>query len=615
VSSLGSQNGENQTKENTWKPTVAEPFNLSQPKVKALPEPILIPKIVKSNPVPDTTYTTNLNEIVEEKKKRKEEIQESVNKGYEESAVKRFELQTDKRPTNIEKLREEAEKKLDEATAKKTYSRPMPVYDNADANIKMNAATILKEEAIIKRSKQEEEDYLKQIEMNMRDSSEFESWKKEMQQKDSLEKLELQERKRVEMQLAREAAIKAVEEKNSKNRENVQNMKEQSEEGRKEMEKMLAEEFEYRKQLKDTVMEARENTEIEKKKMLDENKKKHDDMKKEKKERWFMKLEEDEVERKKKEELISKIREMERKPIDRTKTYDATETMGYGLLEEMSLAQLWERIEQMKKERQEETEKKRVENVQKKFEKESDLKSKLQEIQAVRQEQAKQHQEKKLQKLKEAEDEKRKKEELREKSLLEVHAKITKKKDDKKTELERIAQELREIKLKRQYLNADKAVLEAKAWKSLEDGAEREIKMRQNSKLIVQEGIESVLLKERKILAQRATTEIEAQLEYLREYDQTLEQAKQHNEVLFREEREAKKKNHEEIRNFEQAHLDNMATRDPFKSKITAMNLSKAKSTLNSSRRPVSSREEIILPPSKYADLNRPGIIIEERYE
>jgi len=164
-------------------------------------------------------------------------------------------------------------------------------------------------------------------------------------------------------------------------------------------------------------------------------------------------------------------------------------------------------------------------------------------------------------------------------------------------------------------LNADKAVLEAKAWKSLEDGAEREIQMRQNSKLIVQEGIESVLLKERKILAQRATTEIEAKLEYLREYDHTLEQAKQHNEVLFREEREAKKKNHEEIRNFEQAHLDNMATRDPFKSKITAMNLSKAKSTLNSSRRPVSSREEIILPPSKYADLNRPGIIIEERYE
>lgn len=42
-----------------------------------------------------------------------------------------------------------------------------------------------------------------------------------------------------------------------------------------------------------------------------------------------MKLEEDEVERKKREELISKIREMENKPIDRTKKYDPTETSEY----------------------------------------------------------------------------------------------------------------------------------------------------------------------------------------------------------------------------------------------------------------------------------------------
>lgn len=122
-------------------------------------------------------------------------------------------------------------------------------------------------------------------------------------------------------------------------------------------------------------------------------------------------------------------------------------------------------------------------------------------------------------------------------------------------------------------------------------------------------------LKERKILAQRATSEIEEKLEYLRAYDRTVEEAKQHNEMLFREEREAKKKNHEEIRKYEQAHLDNMATRDPFKSKITAMNLSKAKSTLNNQRNSITSREEIILPPAKYTDMKDNGIIIEERAE
>lgn len=70
----------------------------------------------------------------------------------------------------------------------------MPAYDHSQADIKMNAATILKEEAVIKRSKQEEEDYIKQIEMNMRDSSEFEKWKKEQEDKETVAKLELQER-------------------------------------------------------------------------------------------------------------------------------------------------------------------------------------------------------------------------------------------------------------------------------------------------------------------------------------------------------------------------------------------------------------------------------------
>lgn len=36
------------------------------------------------------------------------------------------------------------------------------------------------------------------------------------------------------------------------------------------------------------------------------------------------------------------------------------------------------------------------------------------------------------------------------------------------------------------------AVLEAQAWKSLEEGAEREIQVRQNVKLMEQEGVESI---------------------------------------------------------------------------------------------------------------------------
>jgi len=159
--------------------------------------------------------------------------------------------------------------------------------------------------------------------------------------------------------------------------------------------------------------------------------------------------------------------------------------------------------------------------------------------------------------------------------------------------------------------------LEAKAWKSLEEGAEREIKFRQNVKLLEQEGVETVKLKERKILAARAVTQVEEKLEALREYDRAVEIATKQTEALFREEREAKIRNHDEIRNYEHAHLENMQQRDPFKTKIATMSLTRAKSSMNASRMTstgiVGQREEIILPPSKYADKeNRGNIIIEK---
>jgi len=606
VNSLGSQYSEKENKGKTWKPTEPKPFQITQPKVKALPQPIMIPKIVKSNPIPESTYKNNLKDIEEDKKKKREQTKEEIKKTYTDSKVQRFEFETEKRPTNLDVLKEEADKKFKTQTEMKTFFKPIPAFDKADtADIKMNAATILKEEFIIKRGNKEEEDYLRQVEMNMRDSSEFENWKKKMQDKDTLEKLELQEKRRIEMQLAREAAMKAVEHKYEKNKDNVEVMKQISKENKKEIEKKAQEEFEHKKELRELVAETKGNAEVEKHKVTEGKKKIHDQVKKEKKERYFMKLEEEEVERKKREELISKIRELEKRPRKQPKPFDPTETGGVGLLEELSLVQLRERLQQVRAEREEITEKKRVENIKKKEEKTGELKGKLAEIQALRKENAKIQAEKRAQKLKDIEDEKKIKAEMREKSLLEVHGKITKKKEDKQAELERIARELREIKLKRQYLNADKAILEAKAWQSLEEGAEREIKFRQNVKLLEQEGVESIKLRERKILATRATKEIEEKLDQLREYDRIVDDAKERNEVLYREEREAKKKQHEEIRNYERAHLDSMAARDPFKTKINTMNLTNAKTTLSNrsmKNTSVAIKEDIILPPSKYND-------------
>ena len=65
----------------------------------------------------------------------------------------------------------------------------------------------------------------------------------------------------------------------------------------------------------------------------------------------------------------------------------------------------------------------------------------------------------------------------------------------------------------------------------------------------------------------------------MKEYDQIVEQANKENEILFREEREEKLKKNEKIREYEQTHLQNMEKRDPYKTKISTMSLTKARNT------------------------------------
>ena len=69
--------------------------------------------------------------------------------------------------------------------------------------------------------------------------------------------------------------------------------------------------------------------------------------------------EEDAIELERRQELIRQIRELEKIPLVRTTGYDPTETAGHGLLDEMSLAELRERLEYEKIRRQAETEIKR----------------------------------------------------------------------------------------------------------------------------------------------------------------------------------------------------------------------------------------------------------------
>jgi hypothetical protein len=78
VSTLNSNYTEKDKLLNAFKPTQQVPFKLTAPKIKAIPPPIMIPKIVKSNPVPEEIFKYTVKEIEDQKKKRREDIKEVI---------------------------------------------------------------------------------------------------------------------------------------------------------------------------------------------------------------------------------------------------------------------------------------------------------------------------------------------------------------------------------------------------------------------------------------------------------------------------------------------------------------------------------------------------------
>ena len=133
--------------------------------------------------------------------------------------------------------------------------------------------------------------------------------------------------------------------------------------------------------------------------------------------------------------------------------------MGYGLLEEMSLFELRERLENIKSEKAKKIESKKIQIISQKDLKNEEIREKILKISKNRKEKFLEHQEKKIEKMRKIEEQKLKEKKIREEALIEVHSKIVDKKKKKRQEEDFLAKDLRIIKLKRQYLNANQVYI------------------------------------------------------------------------------------------------------------------------------------------------------------
>ena len=474
------------------KVTVPVPFNLSQNKPRVLQEPMAISNHVKPTPLPLANYKkTSLKDIENKRKEHLQLIKNNIIERREKD--KGFDLKTDKRPTNFEKVKDEVENKIKSTLQfNNKYLNPKIDFSKYEADVKYNEAAIIREEYLIDKKNKEEEAALNKILIEKKDSKEFDRWQNEMKIKDDILKMQEIEKRKLELELNREVASTYMQRRIQKNQLKAAEHKKQEMLNMKKKAEEKAEDIKNKKEVIKEIHKGQENVIKQKVQKTKDNQELYKNRKKEYNELNLIAQEEKKIYLDRRDDLIRQIRELEKLPIRRTTGFDPTETPGYGLLEEMSLVELRERLALQKRMLADEIKSKKEENKLRMQERADELVNKAQIIQENRDRLRNQKEIERKAKKDAKIAEKERLRMAREKSLFEVKQKIENKKQKLKKEDEIFQKKIREIKLQRQFLQLGRDAVEFKQFKQIEDGMERKINDRQNQDLIDQLALEKV---------------------------------------------------------------------------------------------------------------------------
>lgn len=173
-------------------------------------------------------------------------------------------------------------------------------------------------------------------------------------------------------------------------------------------------------------------------------------------------------------DLVRQIRALSIVPPKMT-DFDPTDTPEHGLLDQMSIAELKERLAFVRLQDEELREEKRSAIILAKQQKERELLAKVESIARVRDLASKESVAKKANRHAAEKDTSEKIRLKREAQMEELQQKIEKQRAARLSEAAALEEEMRQIRIKKQFLAAGASQMEEKKWMEIEKGAERAI--------------------------------------------------------------------------------------------------------------------------------------------
>ena len=459
------------------KATIPKPFKLTETKPKAAPyeEPTYEP--IKAKPAPKFLSGKTSVDVAIEKAKEKNKIKMQELRKQAQAFVPRVAS----RPSNFDKVVKEVREK-EAAELNFEGVKPRPVPEVPDVQVQLNVATILRENALHQKRIEEEKKKAESYEQELRDASEFEEWQARMRRVDDDNRKKEIERRRIEMTKIAKKAMEAGQQRIAQNREKAHELKELLQTLGEQHTEEIEKNKDRNKASRMKVIKERGKVALVRAKLKES---KHINAYNIKSEQALNldKIQDGiKAEMEEKKAIIAKLKQSSIERKEKSKTFDGSKTADLGLLDEMPLTELRERLKLERQAAIDEEKNRRAKIRLEKMGRAQKISSLLAENSQFRKIASIQGAARRTLKVEKEKRQILKEQEKLEKSMMKTYSKLREKQTKRNEEVLALKKEEQDIRAQQQSQAATKGAVEEKKFRELIMGAERELKFKQVEK-------------------------------------------------------------------------------------------------------------------------------------